>query len=109
MTNARWVYDFAQGSREMRELLGGKGANVTEMTRVLGAGRVPAALRSRLRRAWPISDAAPSAMGSPQRSMRRWRGWSARSADARRPRGPAAGIGALGRTRVEAGDARHGA
>lgn len=42
MTNARWVYDFAQGSREMRELLGGKGANVTEMTRVLGAGRVPA-------------------------------------------------------------------
>src|SRR5207302_1953832 len=26
----------------MRELLGGKGANVAEMTRVLGAGRVPA-------------------------------------------------------------------
>jgi pyruvate,orthophosphate dikinase len=38
----RWVYDFAQGSRDMRELLGGKGANVAEMTRVLGAGRVPA-------------------------------------------------------------------
>ena len=26
----------------MRELLGGKGANVAEMTRVLGAERVPA-------------------------------------------------------------------
>jgi pyruvate,orthophosphate dikinase len=37
-----WVYDFSEGSREMRELLGGKGANVAEMTRVLGAERVPA-------------------------------------------------------------------
>ncbi len=37
-----WVYDFARGSREMRDLLGGKGANVAEMTRVLGAERVPA-------------------------------------------------------------------
>src|SRR5438270_9614099 len=36
------VYDFSEGSREMRELLGGKGANVAEMTRVLGAERVPA-------------------------------------------------------------------
>ena len=36
------VYDFAEGSREMRELLGGKGANIAEMTRVLGADRVPA-------------------------------------------------------------------
>jgi pyruvate,orthophosphate dikinase len=38
----RWVIDFADGSRDMRELLGGKGANVAEMTRVLGADRVPA-------------------------------------------------------------------
>jgi pyruvate,orthophosphate dikinase len=37
-----FVYDFSQGSREMRELLGGKGANVAEMTRILGAERVPA-------------------------------------------------------------------
>ncbi len=36
------VYDFAEGSRDMRDLLGGKGANVAEMTRVLGAERVPA-------------------------------------------------------------------
>src|ERR1700722_14626139 len=40
--DVRWVYDFQEGSREMRELLGGKGANVAEMTRVLGAERVPA-------------------------------------------------------------------
>src|SRR6202161_3864597 len=38
---SKWVYDFAEGSRDMRELLGGKGANVAEMTRVLGPDRVP--------------------------------------------------------------------
>src|SRR3954464_12645136 len=38
----KWVYDFEEGSKEMRELLGGKGANVAEMTRVLGADKVPA-------------------------------------------------------------------
>lgn len=37
----RWVQDFAEGSREQRDLLGGKGANVAEMTRILGADRVP--------------------------------------------------------------------
>ncbi len=42
MPEHKWVYDFAEGSKEMRELLGGKGANVAEMTRVLGADRVPA-------------------------------------------------------------------
>jgi len=38
----KWVYEFSEGSREERGLLGGKGANVAEMTRVLGADRVPA-------------------------------------------------------------------
>jgi pyruvate,orthophosphate dikinase len=41
-TVTKWVYDFAEGSREMRDLLGGKGANVAEMTRLLGADSVPA-------------------------------------------------------------------
>jgi pyruvate,orthophosphate dikinase len=36
------VYDFAEGSASMRELLGGKGAGVSEMMRVLGPDRVPA-------------------------------------------------------------------
>ena len=50
----QWVYDFAEGSREMRDLLGGKGANIAEMTRVLGAGaRARRASRSRPRRASP--------------------------------------------------------
>jgi pyruvate,orthophosphate dikinase len=41
MTSNKWVYEFSEGSREMRELPGGKGANVAEMTRVLGEDRVP--------------------------------------------------------------------
>src|ERR687889_1401567 len=42
MADDKWVYDFSEGSKDMRELLGGKGANVAEMTRVLGEDRVPA-------------------------------------------------------------------
>ena len=38
----KWIYDFAEGSREMRELLGGKGSGIAEMTRVLGPDLVPA-------------------------------------------------------------------
>jgi pyruvate,orthophosphate dikinase len=38
----KYVYEFSEGSRDMRELLGGKGANVAEMTRILGEERVPA-------------------------------------------------------------------
>jgi len=41
-TGEQLIYEFSEGSREMRELLGGKGANVAEMTRVLGADKVPA-------------------------------------------------------------------
>jgi pyruvate, orthophosphate dikinase len=40
-TETRWIYDFSEGSREMRELLGGKGAGIAEMTRVLGPDLVP--------------------------------------------------------------------
>jgi pyruvate, orthophosphate dikinase len=41
-TETKWVYAFEEGGRDMRELLGGKGANVSEMTRILGPDRVPA-------------------------------------------------------------------
>jgi pyruvate,orthophosphate dikinase len=37
----QWVYEFSEGSKDMRDLLGGKGANVAEMTRVLGPDMVP--------------------------------------------------------------------
>jgi pyruvate,orthophosphate dikinase len=38
---AKWVYDFSEGSRDMRELLGGKGANLAEMKHIGGPVRVP--------------------------------------------------------------------
>ena len=42
MTGRNYVWDFADGSRELSSLLGGKGANIAEMTRLLGADLVPA-------------------------------------------------------------------
>ena len=42
----KWVYDFAEGSREMRELLGGKGAGIAEMTRYSARSWSPRASRS---------------------------------------------------------------
>ena len=58
----KWVYEFAEGSREMRDLLGGKGAGVAEMTRILGPDMVPAGFTitteacvayMRAQRTWP--------------------------------------------------------
>ena len=42
VAQTKWVYDFADGGREMRGLLGGKGSGIAEMTRVLGRELVPA-------------------------------------------------------------------
>ncbi len=32
-TETKWVYLFSEGSKDLRDLLGGKGAGVAEMTR----------------------------------------------------------------------------
>ena len=40
-TTRAWVYDLNDGSAEMRELLGNKGANLAEMIHVLGSETVP--------------------------------------------------------------------
>ncbi len=37
----KWVYLFSEGNADMRELLGGKGANLAEMTNIIGADSVP--------------------------------------------------------------------
>src|SRR3954471_15730251 len=34
MAGEKYVYDFAEGHRDLKELLGGKGANLAEMTRL---------------------------------------------------------------------------
>ena len=38
----KYVYEFSEGSRDMRDLLGGKGAGIAEMTRIGPPVRVPA-------------------------------------------------------------------
>jgi pyruvate, orthophosphate dikinase len=38
----KYVYEFSEGSADMRELLGGKGAGIAEMTRIGAPVRVPA-------------------------------------------------------------------
>ena len=71
----KWVYDFAEGSREMRDLLGGKGAGVAEMTRILGPDMVPAGFTitteacvayMRADRTWPdgLDGAGGAALGA---------------------------------------------
>ena len=37
----KYVYQFTEGNASMRELLGGKGANLAEMTSIFGKDRVP--------------------------------------------------------------------
>ncbi|MBO5246362.1 MAG: pyruvate, phosphate dikinase, partial [Eubacterium sp.] len=37
----KWVYLFSEGDATMRNLLGGKGANLAEMTKIIGADVVP--------------------------------------------------------------------
>ena len=37
----KYVYLFSEGNADMRELLGGKGANLAEMTKIIGADVVP--------------------------------------------------------------------
>ena len=47
-TSTKWVYDFSEGSKDQKDLLGGKGANLAEMTN-LGPAR-PARLHDHHRR-----------------------------------------------------------
>jgi pyruvate,orthophosphate dikinase len=81
----KWVYDFSEGSREMRELLGGKGANIAEMKRIGGPVRVPdgftittAACISYMQEGGRFPE------GLESRSTKRWRGSSSRRGKARR-------------------------
>ena len=80
----KWVYDFAEGSREMRELLGGKGAGIAEMTRVLGPDLVPAGFTITTEACVEYMRRRPRRRprASPTRSTRRWRG--SRSAPGKR-------------------------
>ena len=100
----KYVYDFTEGDKDQKDLLGGKGANLAEMTN-LGLPVPPGftitteACRAYLR----AGSAARRAAGA----GRRWRcgSWRTRSGkrlgDCRRP---AAGLGALRREVLDARD-----
>ena len=101
------VYDFSEGSRDMRELLGGKGANVAEMTRVLGAEPRARGLHDhdrglrRLhaqRRACPTTEVAAALERLEEQAGKRLG----------RPDDPLLVSVRSGRARVDAGHARHG-
>ena len=79
----KYVYDFTEGNRDMKDLLGGKGANLAEMTNLglpvppgftitTEACRAYLDERQRARRAARRGQRAPGA-----RSSRRWASSSA--------------------------------
>ena len=78
-TETRCVYEFSEGSREMRELLGGKGANIAEMTRVLGADRVPAGFTITTDACVAYMQSTARSPASTRRSTRPWRRSSSRA------------------------------
>ena len=94
----------------MRELLGGKGANVAEMTRVLGAERVPTGFTITTEACVRVHARRPHGARRPRRRGRRRAGGAggARGQAARRRGRPAAGLGPLGRARVDARHDGHG-
>ena len=66
----KWIYDFAEGSRDMRELLGGKGSGIAEMTRVLGPDLVPAGFTITTEACVEYMRAEPSPTRRPGRRRR---------------------------------------
>ena len=94
----------------MRDLLGGKGANVAEMTRILGAERVPAGFTITTEACVAYMDADRSEPDGLDEQVAEAlarleeRGRQA----ARRRRRPAARLGPLRRARVDAGHDGHG-
>ena len=93
----------------MRDLLGGKGANVAEMTRILGPDRVPGGFTITTEACVAYLREERDPRGARRAGRRRAGGArGARGQEARRRRRPAARVGALGRARVDARHARHG-
>ena len=77
----KYVYDFAEGNKDLKDLLGGKGANLAEMTN-LGLPVPPGfTITTEACQAY-LRDRDASRTGSPARSTRTWTRWSARWASA---------------------------
>ena len=83
----KYVYDFAEGNKDLKDLLGGKGANLAEMTN-LGLPVPPGfTITTEACQAYLATGDEPA--GSPRRSTSTWspwrRRWASRSATAHDP------------------------
>ena len=103
----KYVYDFSEGNKDMKDLLGGKGANLAEMTN-MGLPVPPgftitteACLISPEERGRAAGDARRRPASTWPRSRRRWAATSA-------TRRPAAGLRALRRQVLDARHDGHG-
>ena len=90
----KYVYDFAEGNKDLKDLLGGKGANLAEMTN-LGLPVPPGfTITTEACRAYLATGAEPAELRRRgRRAPRRARAGDGQAA--RRRRRPAAGLGAL--------------
>ena len=90
----KWVYDFSEGSKDQKDLLGGKGANLAEMTN-LGLPVPPGftITTDACRYYLEHGGTPPELDDAGHRAPRRAREGDGQ--DARRPGRPAAGLRAL--------------
>ena len=98
-TPSKWVYDFSEGNKDQKDLLGGKGANLAEMTN-LGLPVPPGftittdACRHYLEHGGTPPELDAAGHRAPARAR------EGHGQDPGRPDGPAAGVGPLRRRRV---------
>ena len=90
MSTTKYVYDFAEGNRDLKDLLGGKGANLAEMTNLglpvppgftitteackayLDEGRLPESLEQEIVRAPRRSREGDGPQARRRRTIRCW-------------------------------------
>ena len=109
-TAKQWVFGFEEGSAEMRCLLGGKGANLAEMTHVLGVRQGPRGIHDHhggLRRVHE-DRRAPSGGARGRDRPGRHSPRAGRGPAVRRRQRSVAPLRALGRPCLDARHARHG-
>src|SRR5436190_14188680 len=90
----KYVYEFTEGGKDQKDLLGGKGANLAEMTR-LGLPVPPGfTVTTEACRRYLADGAVPSSLRVQVTPRVAGAGGRGRPA-ARRPGGPAVGVGAV--------------
>ena len=105
----KYVYDFQEGNKDMKNLLGGKGANLAEMTKMglpvpLGFTVTCAACNAYRAAGRQFPDGMLEEVAEPPGAAREGDG-----PPPGRPGRPAAGLGPLRRPVLDAGDDGHGA